>query len=89
MTEQHFCKIQELLFGDKTDHKPMYLFKMVQMSFYDFHHVGCDLIQVFDGTDIVCKQCSATLMQYERQSCHFVRQSRGKAHIALKLMFTF
>lgn len=67
-----FFVILELLFVDKTDHKPMYLFKKVHMSFDDFQHVGCDLIQVFDGTDIVCKQYSLILMQYERQSYNFV-----------------
>lgn len=80
VTEFSFRKIRA--FVDKTDNKSMYLFKKVHVSFYDFQHVGCDLIRVFDGTDIVCKQYPLTLTQHEQESFHFVTGSRENAHLS-------
>lgn len=43
----------------------LYLSKKLHMGFYYFQHVGCDLIQVLDTTDIHCQQRPLTLIQHK------------------------
>lgn len=91
MVKQNSFIRYELLLRVKTFHKPLYLSKKVYMSLHHFQHVGCDLIQVLDATDIHCQQWPFTLMQHKKSNeNHFVTKSRGNAHFSLKpIIFKF